>query len=320
MNFDLDDDERALQRAIRDLCRSDDLPDHPRARAAEGGVDRGSWKELAGAGIFDLRLAESEGGAGLGMTQAVLVFEELGRANVPGPVVATHLAAATIEGAANGETVVGVVERTAGPVVLEHAAALDAVVVSDDDGLWTVDTRDLTLRPVSTPLDPLTPVGVVEALPQGDRLAGPDVSARWRLEGAALTAAMSVGLASAATDAAVAYAKEREQFGRPIGSFQAVKHLCADMLVRAEVARAAVYAAGVFLDGAAREDAERPAAAAKLLADEAAFANGKACIQVHGGMGFTWEAGVHLYVKRAAVLATAFGDAHDHAETMASAL
>jgi alkylation response protein AidB-like acyl-CoA dehydrogenase len=107
------------------------------------------------------------------------------------------------------------------------------------------------------------------------------------------------------------------QFDRPIGSFQAVKHILADMLVRAEVARAAVYAAGVHLDDSMGAEAARAVAGAKLLAGEAAVANAKASIQVHGGMGFTWEAVPHLYLKRAAVLATSFGSADHLSEAMA---
>jgi alkylation response protein AidB-like acyl-CoA dehydrogenase len=118
----------------------------------------------------------------------------------------------------------------------------------------------------------------------------------------------------------VAYAKERHQFGKPIGSFQAVKHLCADMLVRADVARAAVHAAACLADApdVAREEAEtagcsprqlhtRSVAGAKLLSDEAALANVRESIQVHGGMGFTWEVPLHLHLKRARVLSTSFG-------------
>ena len=118
----------------------------------------------------------------------------------------------------------------------------------------------------------------------------------------------------------MAYAKERHQFGQPIGAFQAVKHICADMLVRAEVARAAVQAAACLADApdvaaaeaeaagcTAAEMVDRAVMGAKLLADEAALANARAAIQVHGGMGFTWEVPLHLHLKRARVLATSFG-------------
>ena len=135
-----------------------------------------------------------------------------------------------------------------------------------------------------------------------------------------VTAAQLVGIAGACTDAAVAYAKERQQFDKPIGSFQAVKHICADMLVRAEVARAAVHAAAAALDDPSSGDANRAASAAKLLAGQAAIANAKSSMQVHGGMGFTWEVDVHLYLKRAWVLDKAFGGSGDHADAIARAL
>lgn len=318
MNFDLSEDEVALQRAIRDLCRGRFPMERVRALEAQGGVDRGLWRDLADAGVFSLRLPEGEGGVGLGATQAVVVFEELGRALVPGPLVGTHLAAGLVDGAATGARVVGCLERERTPALVEHHTALDSLIVLDADGLWSLEPRALEAEPLERPLDPLTPLHLVERLPRGERLAGPEAAARWRLEGAALAAALLVGIAAAVTDSAVAFAKERRQFGRPIGSFQAVKHILADMHVRAEVARAAVYAAGVHLDDPEAGDAARAVAAAKLLAGEAAVTNGKACIQVHGGMGFTWEVDAHLYLKRAAVLATSFGSADEHAEAMAA--
>jgi alkylation response protein AidB-like acyl-CoA dehydrogenase len=122
---------------------------------------------------------------------------------------------------------------------------------------------------------------------------------------------------------AVDYAKERVQFDRPIAGFQAIKHLCADMLVRTEVARAAVYAAGAHLDDvdlASYADLDRGISGAKVMAGEAAVANGKAATQVFGGMGFTWEVDVHLYLKRAWVLDSHFGSADMHADVVAGAL
>jgi alkylation response protein AidB-like acyl-CoA dehydrogenase len=113
---------------------------------------------------------------------------------------------------------------------------------------------------------------------------------------------------------------EREQFDKPIGSFQAVKHLCADMLTRAELARGVVYAAGVTLDGRGVDDPNRLVAAAKICAGDAAKANAKSCIQVHGGMGFTYEVDAHLFLKRAIVLDTVFGSVDDFSEQVALSL
>jgi alkylation response protein AidB-like acyl-CoA dehydrogenase len=140
------------------------------------------------------------------------------------------------------------------------------------------------------------------------------------MEGSALTAALLVGNASATCEAAVAYAKQRHQFGQPIGSFQAVKHILADMRVRHDVARAAVYAAGVSLDNPDVGSSPRAVAAAKLAATDAALRNAKACVQVHGGIGFTWESDAHLYLKRAWVLATSFGTNEEHCETLAASV
>ena len=320
MNFDLGDDERALQQGIRDVCKR--LFPIGRVRGLEdaGGIDRTLWHELGRAGVFSLRVPESEGGVGLGTTEAALVFEELGRALVPGPVISTHLAASLIEGARGGERVVGFIERGRTPQVVPQLPQLDTLVVADAKGLWLVDPRHLGARPVAQPLDPLTPVHLIEHLPTGEKIAGPKEVERWSRDGSVLAAAMLVGVAAACTEAAVAYAKERNQFGRPIGGFQAVKHICADMLVREEVARVGTYAAAVFCDGNGAGDADRAVAGARLLAADAALANGKANVQVHGGMGYTWEVDAHLYLKRAVLLSTRFGKSDELAEVVASTL
>jgi alkylation response protein AidB-like acyl-CoA dehydrogenase len=169
-------------------------------------------------------------------------------------------------------------------------------------------------------MDPLTPVWSVAALPAGSPVADPEVAARWRLEGAVLTAALQIGSAAWSTELAVEYAKARVQFGRPIGSFQAVKHLCADMAVRTELARCAVQAAAVTADQPDVGDLRAAAVGAKVLADEAAVTNGRSCIQVHGGMGFTWEVPAHLAYKRARVLSSQFGTAAALAESLGSAM
>ena len=318
MDLELSEDEAALQEGLRSFLNG--RFDMATVRAQADGLDRGRWTELAETGVFGLRLPESEGGVGLGMTEAVLAFEELGRSLVPGPVLASHLAAGLVDGAADGTAVVGLVERPATVLLIEHRDALDALLAVDDEGIWAIDRDDLVAEPVARPLDVLTPLHRVAELPQGERVAGPEVTARWRQEGAVLTAAALLGMAARTTELAVAYAGQREQFGKPIGSFQAVKHICADMLTRAELARGVVYAAGVTLDGRGVDDPDRMVAAAKITAGDAAKANGKACIQVHGGMGFTAEVDAHLYLKRAIVLDTWFGSVDAHSEAVAMTL
>jgi alkylation response protein AidB-like acyl-CoA dehydrogenase len=320
MDFTLSSDQEALQEAVRKLCEGRFPMERVRQLADVGGVDRGLWRELADAGVFSLRLPESDGGVGLGMAEAALVFEELGRALVPGPLVWTHLAAGVIPGAAEGERVVGGLQRQEEPFLVEHPDVIDVLLAVDDDGLWEVDRSRLSARPVSWPLDPLTPVHVAGGLLRGERRGVPGDAARWQLEGAVLTDAFLLGMAAVLTEQSVDYAKERQQFDKPIGSFQAIKHLIADMFVRAEVARSAVYAAAVNLDQPALGPPTRAVAGAKLLAGEAATLNAKAATQVHGGMGFTWEVDVHLYLKRAWVLDTTFGTADAHADTVADML
>ncbi len=303
MNFDLGPDELALRDGIRDVCAKR----FPMERIRDG-FDRSMWRELGEAGVFSLRLPEDQGGVGLGMTEAAIVFQELGRFLVPGPLVGTHLAASHVDGAAVGDTVVTI---TDGSHLVPFGAVAD-LAFAIGDAVSLID--DLTGDDLE-PLDPLTPVRAIRADAPAARTLEAD-AARLRREGVLLTAAVSCGIASRTVELAVDYAGERVQFDRPIGSFQAVKHLCADMLVRAEVARAAVDAAAVTIDEG--DDRPQVAASAKLLASEAAIANAKSCIQVHGGMGFTWEVDAHLYLKRAAVLATQFGGIDEQAELLAA--
>ena len=330
MDFELTELQTELAEGVRRLCEGQFSLDRLRTfELADRVVDRDGWTQLGEAGVFNLCLPESAGGVGLGLAEAALVFEELGRALVPGPLVSSHLAAGLVEGADDGAAVVGVVEAEIGndppvvPLVVENLDDLDVLLVLSDDGITSVEPTSLTATRLQRPMDPLTPLWAVSSLPRtSDRtaVAGADVAARWRRDGAILTAALQVGAATWLTELAVEYAKQRRQFGRPIGGFQAVKHLCADMAVRAEVARCSVQAAAVTADQPDVGDPVVAAAGAKLLADEAALANGRSCIQVHGGMGFTWEVPAHLAYKRARVLATRFGTDDQLAEQLAQAI
>jgi alkylation response protein AidB-like acyl-CoA dehydrogenase len=215
--------------------------------------------------------------------------------------------------------VAGIVEPAAdGGAWIEHLDGLDDLYVRRGAELGRVDPASLDADPSTWPLDPLTPIARVPALPTGEPVAV-DVAALWR-SGAVLTSALLVGITDRCTELAVAYAKEREQFDRPIAGFQAIKHILADMLVRTEVARAAVYAAGAHLDAPDLAGIDRAVSVAKAVAGEAAVANGKAATQVFGGMGFTWEVDVHLYLKRAWVLDTHFGPGDEHCDAVAAAV
>ncbi|WP_055490445.1 acyl-CoA dehydrogenase family protein [Streptomyces sp. TP-A0356] len=292
MRFRLTDDQKALKSGVRDLLAGRFGRDALRAAVERPGVlDRALWRELGAAGFFALRLPEADGGVGLGLPEAVLVFEEAGRALLPGPLVATHLAAAEVPGAATGQTVV---TAPSGGLV-EWLAEAD-VVRGDTAGAVCVRS-----------VDPLTPLHRLPPAAGTSPAGGPDPVA------VLLTAAEQLGGAARTCELAVEHARTREQFGQPIGAFQAVKHLCAQMLVRAETARAAVYAAAVTAD-------PLDIAAARLLADEAAVRGARDCLQVYGGMGFTWEADVHLFLKRAWVRTRRTGSNTESDELLAADL
>jgi hypothetical protein len=214
--------------------------------------------------------------------------------------------------------IVGFVDEEDGHLWIEHLDVLEDLVVGSERAMRHVDPTTLAGKPSSWPLDPLTPISGVSELPVGTPIEVDVAELRGR--GAVLTAALQLGLADRCTELAVDYAKERVQFDRPIAAFQAIKHLCADMLVRTEVARAAVYAAGAHLDDPDEPGLDRGISGAKALAGEAAIVNGKTAMQVFGGMGFTWEVDVHLYLKRAWVLDTHFGSGDVHADAVAAAL
>jgi alkylation response protein AidB-like acyl-CoA dehydrogenase len=320
VDFRLSDDQEALRAGIRDFCEGRVAVDALRELEGERAVDPGLWRELAEMGVFSLRQPEARGGVGLGMADAALVFAELGRRLVPGPLVWTHLAAGLVDGAAGGGAVVGGLDLAAGeggPLLVEYLDRLDALLLLRADGIWRAEPKGVAREPVAVPLDPHTPLFHVAKLPRGERIAGPDAAAELRLQGATLVAAVCLGIAEATLELAVDYAKRREQFGRPIGSFQALKHIMADMFVRQEVARAAVYAAGATLDDPAVGDVARAVAAAKVTAGEAALKNARACIQIHGGMGYTWEIPAHYYLKRAWVCENLFGTADEHVDRLA---
>ena len=319
MNFSLNDDQLALQKGIRDFCEQE-FPLDKLGVLEKQPVTRERWRQLAEMGVFSLRLPEARGGVGLGLAETVIVFAELGRRLVPGPLVWSHLTAGVIEDAASGDAIVGGIDDTHPtnrPPLLEHASALDACVVLRRAGASSAPASAFAGRELATPLDPLTPIRELAALPEGPRIADAARATEWRRDGALLTAALQLGIAETTLELAVAYAKKREQFDRPLASFQAIKHFAADMLVRAECARAAVYAAGATCDDPAIGDPERAVSSARVVAGDAALKNARMCIQIYGGMGFVWEMPPHYFLKRALVLEHAFGTSDDHCEFVA---
>jgi alkylation response protein AidB-like acyl-CoA dehydrogenase len=292
-------------------------------------VDRDLWRSSAELGWFGLGLDEDLGGVGYTLVEEALLFAELGAHATPGPFLATVLAVrvAGRSGAADvaaailgGEQVVALAEpegvgavgaEVSGTVrVTDHGDAdLLLVVTADGASLLDAGPVDVVAQPS---LDPLVPLGVanLDRVPAVARLEGADAADMWR-RGTVLVAAELAGVAAATAAQSTEYAKDREQFGRPIGSFQAVKHRCADMAVRAEAATSLVrYASLAVADG--RPDGSFHADAARTVAGDAALANAQINVQNHGGIGFTWEHTAHRYVTRTQVLLRTLGDRRTH--------
>ena len=293
MDLDLSDDQIALRDGIASMLAARVPMERVRA-----GFDRVLFDELAEAGVFSLRTD------GFSWADCVVVFEQLGRYCVPGPLVSSLLL---------GDGRIAGIGSDGPPIWIEHLDDLDVLFVFRRSGMEAVDPRVIVAERSPWPLDPCTPVARVEQLPAG--VPAEVDHGIWELAGTALTAAFQLGLADRLTELAVAYSKERVQFDRPIGGFQAIKHMLADMVTRTEVARAAVYSAGAVLDERSDPNTRhRLVCGAKVVAGDAAIANGKAATQVFGGMGFTWEVDVHLYLKRAWVLETHFESSDRNAE------
>ncbi|MFN8642710.1 MAG: acyl-CoA dehydrogenase family protein [Candidatus Binatia bacterium] len=300
------------QDAIRDSVRAfldAELP-MPRVRAlcgAGGDAYAPIWRAAAELGFF----------ADYALTEQMVLFEELGRALAPGPWLGSVLAAQAFAGATDaaaaavfaGETRVALcLDPVGGPLTLHGgrlsgvrravlgAGLADAFLVVDDVGVLFVPRAGGVRVEASPSLDATNPVGTVTfADAAGTRLAAEP--AHLRRAAVVLACADAVGGIARTVELSVEYAKVRHQFGKPIGSFQAVKHRCADMAVRAEVARSATtYAAVSVRDHAA--DADFQVAVAKVLCANAYLQNAADNVQNHGGMGFTWECDAHLFVKR----------------------
>jgi alkylation response protein AidB-like acyl-CoA dehydrogenase len=274
---------------------------HAQAREVLAG-EPPSWQEVAELGWLGVSVPEEHGGAGLSFVEEALLHEQLGYALFDGPLLSTLLAVPELE-----------------PEEQERAAA--------GERRWSVEVRGLVpewgrVDSVLTESSPAEPAGeeldsIDPTRPLG-RLAKPgggELSPR----GAAALAAEAVGVARKALELAVEHASTREQFGKPIGVYQAVSHPLADTFAESELARSLAYwAAWCVAEG--DPQAQLAAAAAKAYATEAAVAACERAIQIHGGIGFTWEHVLHRYYKRALWLEAFGGRPHEQREAVAAAL
>lgn len=286
MDLTPDTEQQALVTATADWCRAN-MPLH-QAHCRQAGL----WRALEEMGWLAMTGPE----LGLDHATEALVFAELGRHLAPVGAISSAVAAKWA----------GHSSHTA-LAVLDETTSANSVRVFDPEGATQAlglvgESVSVALLPAdlqgSPGLDLSAPMTCLDPAPPFVSLSSPEATLHLQL----LAAGFAIGCADAACDMAAEYAKIREQFERPIGWFQAIKHMCADMTVRCEIARSQLYYAACALD--AREaDAAFHVAAAKRLADTAALENGRANIQIHGGIGMTDEAYPHLCLKRAHLLA-----------------
>ncbi|MFN8132867.1 MAG: acyl-CoA dehydrogenase family protein [Solirubrobacteraceae bacterium] len=312
MDFDLTEDQKEIKRTAKDLLAARSPWEAVRAAAEAGAYADALSAELGELGWPGIAVAEAHGGQDLGAVELTVLLEELGYACASTPFLGTAAAAAAIQaggtdaqrsqwlpGLASGEQTAGIARGGLGA----DAAGAAVVVVLDDAGARLLPAADADITPADT-IDPTRRYARVEG--EGEPL-GDGAAERVLIA----VAAELVGLAQRALDMTLEYVKDRKQFGVPVGSFQAVSHRCAQMLLHTESARSATLFAAWAADADPARLSEGAALAAAAAAEGGREATASA-IQAHGGIGFTWEADVHWLYKRAQLDVALLGGAGRH--------
>jgi alkylation response protein AidB-like acyl-CoA dehydrogenase len=354
MQFCLSESQEFLKDSARKFfageCPSAEMR---RLMETDTAYDAGLWSKLTDQGYTGIIFPEEYGGVGLGKVELMLLMEESSRALLPGPFFSTVVLAGSVLDAiatpaqkkqylapiCRGEVraTVAILEASASwnphdvqltatngkltgeKFFVSDAAIADFLIVVARNGVFLVHSKapGLKISPMSG-MDLTRKLYVVEFsdTPVENIGSNSDLARAFDIATAALAAEL-VGGMQRTLDITVEYAKTRKQFGKPIGMFQAVQHQCADMYLETESSRSAVYYAGWALEENS-PDAATAVSIAKMYASDAARTVGNRGIQIHGGMGFTWENDVHLYYRRAKASETAFGDATFHRERIAS--
>ena len=326
MDFGLTDDQREIQRTARELLAERARPERVRAHAEGRRIDEQLWRELCALGWPGIAIDERYGGQGLGLVELSILCEELGRTVAPVPLLPTVLVAAVIERAgseeqrarwlpalAAGEALgaLGVERDGVAELVVGAPRAEVLVLVQEGDSRGGTGARayareEVVIEPMDS-IDPTRPTARVSApVDAGEALAG-DVQGGLDRALVAIASEL-VGVCERALEMTVSYVKERKQFGVPVGSYQAVSHRCAQMLLDTEKARATTAFAAWAADAEPQRLGEA-AAMAKAAASDAGVEVTASAIQAHGGIGFTWEADVHWLYKRALLDAAMLGGA-----------
>src|SRR5580692_847566 len=354
MQFGLSESQEFLKDSARKFfageCPSSEMR---RLIETDTAYDAVLWSKLTEQGYTGIIFPEEYGGVGLGKVELMLLMEEAGRALLPGPFFSTvALAGSVLDAVASpvqkmqylapicrgsARATVAILEANASwnpgdiqlsatggklrgeKLFVSDAAVADFLLVVARNGVFAVHAKAEGLK-----ISPMQGMDLTRKLysvefrdtPAETIASGKDLARAFDVVTAALAAEL-VGGMQRTLDITVEYAKTRKQFGKPIGMFQAVQHQCADMYLETESSRSAVYYAGWALEENS-PDAATAVSIAKMYASDAARTVGNRGIQIHGGMGFTWENDVHLYYRRAKGSETAFGDATFHRERIAT--
>ena len=352
MDFELTDEQAALREVSRSMLAVSCPPELARSLASAGqDVDDKLWQRGAELGWIGLAVPEEQDGAGQGLVELCLAAEELGRAAAPGAFIDSALTALVLarwgqpglvpalaggalkaswahHGAVAGSYDAG--SSAGGELVLRgRATAVQAAATADWLLVTTTTDRGRRLVLVERARTSVEPRRTLDETRRwydvaldgvrvraADVLSADEAEIGWLTDAAAvLTAADSLGVGERLLEMTVGYVKVREQFGRPLGSFQSVKHKLADMLTTLKGARAATYYAAMALDAGVAEAAAAASAAKAFTAEGVAALAGEA-LQTHGGIGFTWEHDLHRYLRRAKVNEMLYGAAAEHYERL----
>jgi alkylation response protein AidB-like acyl-CoA dehydrogenase len=326
VNFDFSDDQQAIKRTANEFLANRFKLEHVRELAEAAGYDDAAWKEMCELGWPGIFVPEEHGGQGLGTLELIILMEELGYALAPVPFLSnvaaglmlTHAGsdeqkARWLPGLASGELLGSVGLAHDGEAgLVPDAAEAELIVLVDGEQATLVEASSAEVEVLDT-IDSTRRFARVRAS-GGEPLPGDPAPGFDRI--AAALAAELTGVAQHAMDMAVEYARDRKQFDRPIGAYQAVSHACAEMLLQVEGARSASYYAGWTADSEP-DTLPLAAAMAKAWASDAGWKVTASSLQVHGGIGFTWEHDLHFFLKRAKVDGVLYGSSREHRERVA---
>ncbi len=303
----------------------------------EGRITRQQLQQIASLGWLGIGLPDEYEGVGYGLSEEALLFVELGRNLMPpsllGSVLGARVAAIAgdtkcLSGILSGDIKIALGTARAtqparigdtvdGEFLVIEAEDADLVLVADEDSAALLPLTSLQPSATDICIDGVLDISCRVAADSPALCCVPAAKDTVFLRGALLISAMLLGIAEATLERSVNYAKEREQFGKPIGSFQAIKHYCAEMAIRCESVRALLYHASITLQNDSSAGLF-DTFSLKALAIEAAQHNANTAVQIHGGMGYTQEMDIHLFVKRAQVLSTLFGSERFHLKKLLS--